>query len=421
MYPVSTAFKELVRQSHQMILRVEVWQGGDQVAELYPIDGSVEIDGRRTHRRTCELVLAAENGLVPGVNPSVLSPYGNEIAIWRGLRVPGSQQFQKTYAQLAAAFATYTALDAAFVTYTDLGETFLVEFEVDEWVPQGVFLITEVDVDSGSGATLRVRGVDRSLRISRNRWVARYVTEPDDTLDSVLEDLLRSRWPQVETDFDESVITVPRRVLGLDTANDPWKDAQDIALASGFDLFFDQSGVAVLQPAIAYTEMEPQETYLEDSEAMVLSVARGLTSERSYNGAVVTGESSNGRNVYRGEAWDNNPSSPTFRFSAYGQYPQFYSSSAIKSNDQAQAAAAKLVSLSKGLVESFEWVQIVDPSLDAGDYVRVRNTLANVDRAFVIDRLTLPLGPSQPMSCVARTIRIDGRFDEDELTVEDVL
>jgi hypothetical protein len=413
MYPVSAAFKDRVRQSHQMMLRCEIWQGGSQVATVYPISGMVEIDARRTSRRTVSVTLAAENGLVPGVNPSALTPYGNELYVWRGVRVPSSVQVEKTYNGLATAYATVTALDNAFVTFTDLEATILVEVDQDEWVPQGVFFLTEVDVQSGDGATITLRGVDRSIRILRNSWTSRYQTEAGDTLDQVLIELLRNRWPQVETDFPEIATVVPRRVFGLDSEDDPWTNAQDLATAAGYDLFFDQNGVAVLRSAPAYDIMEPQETYEENSEAMVLGVSRGLNNERSYNVVVVIGEGSRQNQVYRGRAEDLDPLSPTYIYGPYGQYPLVYNASSINSVDEANEAATLLLSRTKGLVEAFEWSQIVDPSLDAGDYIRVTNTLANVSRSFVIDRLTVPLGPNEPMTAVARTLRIDGQFDEE--------
>lgn len=413
MYPVSAEFKEKVRGSHKMALRVEVWRGGVQQAEIFPIGGEVEADARRTNRRTCSVTLAATNGLVPGVNPSLLTPYGNELLIWRGVFLNRSKQVDKTYLGLAGAYGDYDALDTAFVDYTDLGAVILIEVEEPEWVPQGAFLITEVDIDSADGATITVRGVDRSLRISRNRWGGKYKTVDGDTLDDVLVNLIRNRWSDVQTAIDPVSDTVSQVVLGLDQENDPWQDARDIALSKGYDLFFDQSGVAVIQGPQDYADAEPVETYEENSEATLLGVARNLTSERSYNGAIVTGEGTKNNKVFSGRAWDNDPKSPTFHKGPYGEYPQFYTSSTVNSDSDAAAAAARLVTQTKGLVENVSWTTIVDPSLDAGDYVRVKNTLANIDRSFVIDRLTIPLDPNSPMTAVARTIRIDGSFDQE--------
>ena len=413
MYPVSDEFKARVRESHQMLLRCEIWQGGYQVATVYPISGSVEVDARRTSRRTVEVTLAATDGLVPGVNPSALTPYGNELHVWRGIRIPTSVQVPKTYAGLQTAFATFTTLANAFVTFTDLEATLLVEVDRDEWVPQGVFFLTDVDIDSSTGATLTLRGTDRSLRIVRNRWTDKYETINNDRPDEVIGALLSNRWPEVQTDFPVIEKQVPKRVFGLDAEDDPWTNAQDIATAAGYDLYFDQSGVAVLRPTPAYDVMEPQETYEENSEAMVLSVARGLNNERSYNMVVVIGEGTRQNQVFRARVQDLEPDSPTYIYGPYGRYPLVYNTSGILSDEDAADTAAGLLAKTKGLVEAFEWTQIVDPSLDAGDYIRVTNSLANVSRSFVIDRLTVPLGPGEAMSAVARTLRIDGRFDEE--------
>jgi len=414
-YPVSARFKEAVRGSHVITVRVEVWQGDVQLAVLEPLAGAVEVDARRTHRRTCQVTLAAVNGIVPGVEPGIIAPYGNELRIWRGVRFTDTATVVISYGQLALGHADYQALQDAFGSYGALRQEVVNEFTVDEEVPLGVFFITELDVASDDGATVTLQGVDRSLRISRNRWLAPYTTETDDTLDVVIREILQSRWQQVDYDFETLGVTVPQATLGLDTSNDPFKDAQDIAIAAGYDLFFDNAGVAVLVPQVSYRESDPDETYLEGPENLVVTVQRGLSNDRSYNVVVATGEGTKNRNrVFRGEAFDDDPDSPTYRFGPYGSYPRFYNSSLITSDEQAQDAAEAILARSRGLVEAVEWVQTVDPSLDAGDVIRVQNVLANVDRVFVIDRLTVPLEASGAMQAVARTIRVTGGFDVEE-------
>ena len=452
MYPTSAAFKEAVRTSHVAVIKAEVWDGTTKVLTLEPIDGQVEIDARRNVRRTCSVTVIAPDptqeldrpgstygalaveyatyadlaaaaptygalygtvddavtvevdaGIVPENAFSALAPYGNELRLWRGIRV--EKEIVPNYADLAADYATYADLAAAYNTYGEL-EQGVTETTVDELVPLGVFLITDVDVTAGpQGAQVTVVGSDRSLRISRARWYEPYTVTTGTVTETAIQTLLEDRWDDVEVDFTTTGDTVNRAVFGLETDNDPWKDAQKLAQASGAELYFDGDGIARLIPVRDYDEATPDAVYLENDEAMVLSLTRRLTSERTYNGVIAQGEGSESSATFRGAAWDEDPDSPTYRYGKFGEVPMFYSSPLLRSDNMALKAAESILEKKKGVVETVDWTQIVDPSLDVGDVVQVVNADAKVDRLMVLDRLTIPLAAAGTMQAVARTIR----------------
>jgi hypothetical protein len=462
MYPTSAAFKQAVRSSHVAVIKAEVWDGATKVLTLEPIDGQVEIDARRSVRRTCQVTVAAPNptleldrpgstyralaveyatyaalaasaatygglgfiddavtvevdaGIVPSSAYSALAPYGNEIRLWRGIRV--EREVSDSYADLAGAYATYQALADATGTYGELAQV-ITEATVDELVPLGVFLITDVDVTSEAGGTqVTVVGSDRSLRISRARWTEPYQVTSGTVTETAIQGLLEDRWDDVEVDFTATGDTVNRAAFGLETDNDPWKDALKLAQSAGSDLYFDGDGIARLTPVQDYDEATPDAVYLENEEAMVLGLSRRLTSERTYNGVIAQGEGSESSATYRGEAWDEDPDSSTYRYGKFGEVPMFYSSPLLTSDEMARKAAESILAKKKGVVETVEWSQIVDPSLDVGDVVQVVNADAKVDRLMVLDRLTIPLQPGGTMSAVARTIRSLGGtgFESDD-------
>ena len=416
MYPVSEAFKSEVRKSHTARVRAEIWQGSLKLTSLEPISGAVEIDARRSARRTCSLTVAdvgtttvveeipgaltyadltllyvdyptmgsavasyailapsgtytvttVETGIVPVDAYSFLTPYGNEVRIWRG------------------------------VTYDDGSY---------EEVPLGVFVITNVEVSEGpDGTTVAISGVDRSIRVSRARWTDPYAIQSVAT-ETAIERLLQDRWIEVETAFVATNTTILRATFGTDTNNNPWADALRLADAAGHDLYFDGNGIAVLEPLPDYETASPDAIYLQDEEAVVIDLTRSLDATDTYNGVIATGEGTEQTDVYRGEAWDEDPDSPTYRYGPFGQVPRFYSSSLLNSNEQAQAVADALLLDGKGLTEQIDWTQITDPSLDVGDVVVVVNERAKVNRTLILDRLTIPLLASEPMSAVARAIR----------------
>lgn len=448
MYPVSAEFKSAVRGSHRALIRAEVWSGDRKVLDLQPIAGQVEVDGRRAVRRTCSLTVQAsrpttatlresafysdlgtdyatytalaaafpaygpmaltgdtitvqvDDPIVPGTAFDALAPFGNELRLWRGLTV--TRRLPLTYGTLTG---IYSALATAYATYGTLGQAYTIA-QVDEYVPLGVFLITDVDVvDGEQGIRVDVQGSDRSLRVARARWTRPYQIASGSNAATAVADLLASRYDDVITGFPSTSETVGQTVLGTETENDPWRDAVKIAQAAGFDLYFDGDGVARMDPAEDYETATPDEVYLENDEAMILSLTRRLSNERTYNGVIATAEGSDVGDTFRAEAWDDDPASPTYRFGPFGEAPLFFSSPLITSQEQAQAAAESRLSKIKGATEAVDWAQIVDPSLDVGDVIEVRNTGAKVSRLMVLDRLTIPLDPSQPMAAVARTVR----------------
>lgn len=449
MYPVSTAFKQAVRRSHKSVVKAEVWRGDTRVLELQPLDGKVDVDARRAVRRTCTLTLAApeptlrvdrqsgtyqqlaneystyalmsasvsaynllsagavevitevDAGVVPDSAFSALAPFGNEIRLWRGIEV--QREIADNYADLGADYGTYSDLSTAYSTYGDLQQG-ITEETVQELVPLGVFVITKVDVATGQdGTLLTVNGSDRSLRISRARWTEPFQVSGNTA--TAVQTVLEDRWDDVEVDFTSTDRSVNKARFGLETDNDPWKDATKLATAAGMELFFDGDGIARMIPVRDYETATPDATYQENEDAMVLTLTRSLTNETTYNGVIASGEGSEASVTYRAEAWDEDIDSPTYRYGPFGEVPLFYSSPLLTSNDMALQAAQSILTKKKGTTEAVDWTQIVDPSLDVGDVVAVTNAETKVDRLMVLDRLSIPLGAASEMSAVARTIR----------------
>lgn len=450
MYAVSEDFKKAVRQSHEITLRAEVYSGDDLILTLEPLDGKVDLDARRGTRRTMSLSVAVppsttersylfapysgltgtyttlastydsygevaqanrttvetevDPGLVPTDAYSALTPFGNEIRLWRGIKVTPETIVYPTYQQIAADYASYTALAAAYDSYAEAAAPSEQYSQVIEEVPLGVFVITEVGVEtSGDGTRITINGSDRAVRITRSRWTDPFIIRNYSVEDGIAG-LLLDRWLDVKTSLPTTGLTIVRATFGIETDNDPWKDAQSLAEAAGYVLYFDADGVATMTEVPDYATATPVAAYEEDEEAIVLSLKRSITVNETYNGVIATGEGSDQTDVYRGEAWDDDPNSATYRYGPFGEVPRFYSSPLIGSTAQAQAAAESILARSKGAVEQIEWGQIVDPSLDVGDVVQVVNSEAKISKNLVLDRISIPLNAAASMSAVARAV-----------------
>lgn len=368
MYPTSDTFRRAVRGSHTAVSTAEVWRGLQKILDLDISDGQVSVSVSQATRRTCSVsfsVSRGANALVPDTAFDAITPFGNEIRLYRGVEFADGSR---------------------------------------EMVPLGVFVITSVEIDEGPDQVqVNVSGVDRSIRVSRNVWLEPYQVSAGSLADA-LTALLQNRWPAIELSFPTVPVNVEQQVFGQNAGSDPWKDAVYLAEMAGYDLFFDQTGVCVLQPFPSPDAASVVATYSDDD--VLLRVRRQDTTDDTYNGVVYIVESSWLLVPYRVEVWDLDPNSPTYRYGAFGEVPKIVSQSAITDTNAATTAAAALLAKGLGLAQNVTWEAIVDPALDVNDVVLVQNVGTKTERVLIVDQVTIPLSPGATLSAQARTVRV---------------
>jgi hypothetical protein len=451
MYPTSSEYKAAIKKSHASTIVAEVFSGDTKVLTLYPTEGEISVDGTTRVRRAMRLTVSSprptyetysqityanlynsyatyaimtgaattygelsvggqsvavqvDSGLVPDNVADALMPYGNEIKISKGIEVTTSTPW--TYAKLSSSYATYSALTSAYSFYGQLAQltTDATQFEL---IPLGVFVITDVNIEDGSqGATIQIAGLDRSVRITRSKFVDMFNIANGTNAATAIASILQDRWANIKLAFSDTTATVNAVYLGSDTSSDPWADAQDIAQSVGMRLYFDQDGVCRLEPQRDYGNTTPDAIY-EDGEAnLITNITRRISTERTYNAVIVSGEGSgNTGSVYRAEVYDDDPASPTYQYGTYGIVPYFYSSPNINSGAQAALTAEALLQQLKGATEEVSWQGVSDPSLDAEDVVKIKNEGTKVDQVLVLDSFRVPLRPYEAMNAQARLVR----------------
>lgn len=370
MYPSSANFKNAVLSDHIVVSKAEVWNGDTKLQEINVVTGSVEISSSQAIRRTCSLDLVTDRtstNLVPDNQFDLLTPFGNELRLYRGVQYANGTR---------------------------------------EYVPLGVFVITDVQItDSNEGVQISLQGVDRSLRVSRNKWTEPYQLV-DGTLESSLTDLLKNRYDDVEYVFPTTNVTVNQIVLGLESDADPWRDAIEISGLVGYDLYFDANGVVQLTPFPSLDGSVVVARFQEGEGTTITSLDRSISTSETYNGVIYTIEGTNVPSPIRVEAWDEDTTSPTYRFGVFGEVPKFITTSLLSTEDEAIKAATSLLNTYIGAQEVISWSGLVDPTLDVNDVVYVKSDGAKVDRLVILDSLTIPLEPEGSMNAGARTVRL---------------
>jgi len=372
MYPVSDNFLSAVRKSHVSKVKVEIYDmaNGRLLKTVQPIAGEVTIDSRRSIRRQCSLTFVDTDSTLIPTNKisSVLLPYNREIKIYRGIE-----------------FADGT----------------------EELVPLGVFILTTVEItDTAQGIQISVEGSDRSLRVQRAKYINHEFYIADNTAkEEAIKQILVDRYPSVQTLFPAT-----NQVTGIiyptleRESSDPWKEALKIAESAGMDLYFDENGTARLRPIPNPDVGTALIEYQDNVDSVLVQLQRSLSTDETFNGVIYTGEGTNLSIGVIGEAWDENPASPTYRYT-YGDVPLFKSSPTILTVAEAKTAAEAELRKVIGASEKITWSQIVNPAHDVFDLIKIVRADSGVDAVLMLDSVTIPLAPQDAMSAVGRTRR----------------
>ena len=369
MYAASAAFKAEIKKDHTSLAIAEVWNSDRKLATLAIDKGRVSVSNNNTIRRTCEIHLTTDRttaNLVPTTGFDNITPFGNELKLFRG------------------------------VQYLD-GST--------EYIPLGVFAITDVMIkDTDSGVEMTIQGQDRSLYIQRAKWTQPYQMLST-TLEASLTAMLQYVYPNTSTNFPTTNVTVQQIVYGADNSNDPWSDVVSLAALVGYDLYFDVTGVCSLKKFPDTSTSTVAATFVEGKQTLITSIDRTISSKDTYNGVIYTVSGSKIATPIRVEVWDEDTTSPTYRYGVFGQAPTFINSSVLQTSADAIAAATSLLYTYIGAQEQINWISLVDPTLDANDVVYVSTAGSKVSRLLIIDALDIPLESSGTMNATARTVR----------------
>jgi hypothetical protein len=254
---------------------------------------------------------------------------------------------------------------------------------------------------TGGAQSIKVHVIDLSGSIKRNVWAQPFTLPSGMNYGDAARAMVLNRLPS-QTDFSiaSTQVVTPLLVYGLTQGGDPWQDIQDLATAIGFEAFFDASGVFTFRPVPDPNVGDPVWVFDEDSNPLVSEATRELSSEQTFNHVIVVGQSTSSSNAVSAEAFDNNPSSPTYILGPYGEVTERLTFSLITTQDQAQATADALLNNSLGGADTVTITCVPMPALEPGDIVKIHVSDVKANGTYMINSMTTSLSPADPQQLV---------------------
>lgn len=364
-------FLEALHKSHEVYSYVELHSPDGEIVSLPVISGDVKVDRTAAVRRSITIdCVDPEGTLVPdGVN-SILTPYGAELHPFRGIRHPDEDE--------------------------------------PEVYPLGIFRVSKVSVKdtSGGSPTIQVEGFDYSRTISRDRFVEVYTVAAGTNLVDAIKEIVERTFSELEYDaITTSITTTSPKVF--DAGDDPWEACTALAQSMGCDLFFDAEGVLNITPPVDIDSLpEPDFSYVEGEGNTLMDLSRVYSDEPGHNGVIVVGESIGDElPPARGEAWDEEPTSVTYRFGPYGEVPMFVTDTNVKTDEDAEIAAEAILSNQLGFSSQLDVEAAVNPVYEAGQVAQVVRARSHVDDFYIVDAFNVPLRASTSQGLILRQKR----------------
>lgn len=331
--------------------------------QIEVLDGDVQLDASASIRSTLDLSTDG-TGMFPTAASDLLTPYGNEVFIRRGI-----------------AFGT----------------------GAEEWVSLGYFRIQSVEQDEAPNGPIQISAQDRMSGIVEGRLVNPVQYASTDTYGDIVSDLVTEIYPWATIEWDDATDTdaVGRAMIAEE---DRYQFLDDLVTSVGKIWFWDYRGVLVIKDPPDATDSVWRVNAGESG--VLVSLNRELSRDGVYNGVVAYGEAMDTEEPARAVAVDNNPDSPTYWNGDFGKVPRYYSSPFITTDAQALSAATSILKQNLGLPYSVDFNVIPNPALEPYDPVTInftrRGNNFNYDEIHVLDSLTIPLTSDQVMKAQTR-------------------
>jgi hypothetical protein len=368
-------FYRRIRLSHEVVSYVEMIAPDQEARLLKVLEGEVACDRTAQVRRSLNCRVVDPTGEVtPRATGEVLTPYGTQLRAYRGIKWKNND-----------------------------GTT------SEEICPLGVFRLARSSITYKADGTsdIMLEAYDHSRTIQRDKFTTPYVIPASTNLLSAIKEIVKRTFPGVEYDSISTVRTTTGPML-LDTGSDPWEACNQLAKSMGCEIYFDVLGrLVVAPPPDIAANPAPDFTYYDSDGGHMIDIARDFADEGAFNGVIVTGESpGDEKPPVRGEAWDDSPASPTYRYGDYGEVPYFITDNTAKTEEDCQKIAKSELALLLGRPATLSMTSLVNPSYEAGNVVHVTLARAGVDGLYRVDAFNVPLSSAGTQRLSVRERRV---------------
>lgn len=367
-------FYDRIRRSHTVVAYVDVISPDQEVHRLLTLDGEVACDRTAQVRRSLNCRAVDPTGeITPRATGEILTPYGTELRAYRGIKW---QQEDGSWEQIVC--------------------------------PLGVFRLARSSIayKADGSSDISLEAYDHSRTIQRDKFTAPYIVAANTNVLTAIKEIVKRTFPDAEYDAIGTTLTTSAPML-LDTGSDPWEACTNLAKSMGCEIYFDVEGrLVVAPPPDIHALPAPDFTYYDSDGGHLIDLARDFADENGFNGVVVTGESpGDEKPPVRGEAWDETPTSPTYRYGDYGEVPMFLTDNTAKTEEDCNKIAKAQLALLVGSPAQLSITALVNPSYEAGEVVHVKLDRADINSLYGIDAFNVPLAASATQRLALRERR----------------
>lgn len=321
------------------------------------IAGSVTLSASADIRANAS-VLVPGNNVWPLSNDDLLTPYGNEVFIRRGL---------------------------------DFGNGSI------EWVSFGYFRIDSVEQTKNEDYPIALTCYDRMIGIIEARLLTPIQFVAGITLGTVVDTLVLEVYPDatIEWDDDTDAEVLTRSQIAEENR---FGFLQELVTSYGKIMYFDYRGVFVIHDVPPANE--PVFDVNTGAGGVLIELNRARTRDGVYNAVVVNGEGADTEQPIFAAVVDNDTRSPTYYYGRFGKVPKFYTSTFITTNVQALTTANSMLRLTTGLPYSVDFKAVPNVALEPFDPVGV-STRRNRE-LHILDTIEFPLDAETSMSAITK-------------------
>lgn len=352
--PVFTPrYRQAMHDAHNdIVVRVDVHRRDsvDPIYELTTTDGTLTIDDADTIQRSANCTAIDPTGvLTPDLASDILSPFTCELVIWGGVKYPDRSEELKR---------------------------------------QGTFKVTDLDIgEQDGGVSIGLTLFDISTRAQRSFGYA-YVVPPGTPVEIAARDMLWTTTPNVPVNFPTTGDVTP--LLILPESSNPWAEASQLFLMSGYKLEVSRDKTYTASAIVPIAGRAATWEFVEGTRSNFWNAHRMVNGDQTPNHVIVKSSNSSAGGVV-GEAFDDDPTSPTYVNGPYGHLRRTYTDPRVTTNDQATRAARAILTRNLGPGESIPFEARPNWILNTSETVRVKRTALGLDTNVLIDHLELPL------------------------------